>query len=354
MITQVVGEDTIDIGAMDIQAIQNVLGHALGKTLNASLSAWNTPYFDSLAKNGALLDSSQLEKAPQLNNSLAQAPPDQSFNPTGNPGDLALNRTGRDILSQDLAQKWNYTITECDAGEPGGLADQVSSLLDTMHNNLFRVMRETKKGKRSRYGFSYLWHTEKWLPIHDIYKKMYNNDRIEGSLAPYPSIVEDRPVFMCLQPHSAATWAARQVCYNEPRLRAFKQPGTLNLIGLCPSFWALPSSPARAFCPYKGKITAGYVGTALQLNQQSVLIHQLVRLYLGSNIIDPEVYSLADSMGLDANDAYRNPSTWAYWYSCECHFYILLSFHATTVGGWSVDADERTYSCRRMYTALVG
>ncbi len=330
---QVVGADsTVDVGAMNIHAFQDILGQALSKTLNATLSAWNTPYFDALAKNGALLDGSQLEKAPQLNDTLSQIPASQSFEVTGNSTDLALNNSGRGLLTQDVYKKGNYSIVECDANDIGGLADQVSALLDLIHHNLFLVMHETSKGQRSEYGFSKLWRTPKWLPIHKMYMTMYNNDPITGSVARYRNIESNRPIFMCLQPHNRATWAAHNVCKAEPRLRAFQDPERPNLIALCPSFWALPSQPPRAFCPYKGRITASYIGTALQLNQQAVIIHQLVRMYLGKeNILDEEVYGLSGAMQLDLMEAYRNPSSWAYFYSCECQIYSIATIYFTNV-----------------------
>ena len=332
--TEVVGEDTaVDIGAMNIQSFQDLLGLSLGKTLNATISTWNNPYFDCLSNDGLLLDIAQIETSPQLNNSLVLGPPSQSFDITGNLGNLASNSTSRELLSRDYIKHRDYTIAECDGGEPGGLAEQVSDLLDTMHNNLFTVMRETTKGRRSEYGFSNLWQSNEWLPIQNIYKKMYNTERVEGALAGYKSISDDRPVFICLQPHNTETYAAYQVCKNEIRLRAFQQPGNPNLIGLCPAFWALPANPPRAFCPYKGRVTASFIGTALQLNQQSVLIHQLVKIYLDRKIINPEAFSLVDTLRLSPDEAYRNPSTWAYWYSCKFHFRLVCSSYPITTCG---------------------
>ena len=261
-------EDTnsvVDVAAMDIVSFQKSLGQTLGKTLTASLSEWNSSYFDSLAKNGALIDRLQLEGVPQLNKSLAQASAAQPFSIIGNPGNQTFNNTNRNLLSDDVTQNWDYEIRECNAGEPGGLADQVSHLLDTIHENLFLVMRETSRGKRSRYGFFQL---------------------------------------------------------------AFQQPGTPYAIGLCPAFWALPTNPVRAFCPYEGKVRDEYTGSALQLNQQSMIVYQMVRIYLGSSVLDPEVFGLTEALKLNASEAYWNPSTWSYWYACE---WVLFPFSLSTV-----------------------
>ena len=73
----------------------------------------------------------------------------------------------------------------------------------------------------------------------------------------------------------------------------------------------------RAFCPYKGEVNDEYTGNALQLNQQSVLVHQLIRIYLGKTVLNPESYTLNEALKLDENDAYLNPSTWSYWYACK-------------------------------------
>lgn len=329
----VVGDEvTVDVGKGNIQTFQDALGQALNKTLIAILSKWDNPYFDTLAKNGALLNIGQLEKAPQLNHSLTHASPEESFDITRAQDNLAFgNNTGRALLTNDMIIHRGYPIIECGSTETGGLAEHIIALIDIMHNNLFLVMRETTKGKRSQYGFSDLWKTDEWIPVRDLYEKMYNNEPIEGAFQQYNAVASNRPVFICIQPHNSATWAPYNVCRQELRLRAFQQPESPNLIGICPSFWALPASPPRAFCPYKGRITAEYVGTALQLNQQSILIHQLVKIYLNRTILSPESFTLADTLKLTPEEASRNPSTWAYWYSCRCHFSIYSLIFLVTV-----------------------
>ena len=330
-------EDTnsvVDVAAMDIVSLQNSLGQTLGKTLTASLSEWNSSYFDSLAKNGALIDRLQLEGVPQLNKSLAQASAAQPFSIIGNPGNQTFNNTNRNLLSDDVTQNWDYEIRECNAGEPGGLADQVSHLLDTIHENLFLVMRETSRGKRSRYGFFQLFKTEKWIPIRRLYDHMYNAVGTRGNPAANQAVPDNRPTLICLQPDNRYTRSAYAVCAAEPRLRAFQQPGTPYAIGLCPAFWALPTNPVRAFCPYEGKVRDEYTGSALQLNQQSMIVYQMVRIYLGASVLDPEVFGLTEALKLNASEAYWNPSTWSYWYACEWVLFSFFPLYRYTARGW--------------------
>ena len=325
VMVQAVGENTIvNVAATDIVSFQNSLGQALGKTLKASLSEWNTTYFDSLARNGALLNDPRLETPPQLNNSFTQAATAEEFGPIGTQGVLPVNSTSRTLQYVDMVPKHNILIRDCNAGEPGGLAEQVSNLLDSMHANLDTVMRETAKGKRSKLGFSRFWKTDRWIFIRNMYNYMYR------TLAPrdnrHEAIPSNSPVIVCLRPDNKLTWTAYSKCMQEPRLRAFPQPGNPYAIGVCPAFWALPEKPVRAFCPYKGRAVGDMTGSAMQLNQQSVIVHQFIRLYLGKEVLKFERFGLNDALDLEATEALMNPSTWAFWYACEYRLFFAFSF----------------------------
>ena len=326
--TEVLGEQvTVDATTIDIMGLQKSVGHALSKTLNAILANWNTSYFDTLSRDGALL-SNQPKNAFQSNKSPALVPPkDFLENLQLNP--LSNISSSRALLSSDVTQNQNFFIHECDAGSPGGLAEQLSSLLDSFHINLFQVMKETTKGSRSHLGFSQLFKTYRWIPIRRLYEHMFRAVGTRGNSAANQAIPDNRPVFICLQPHNEATRAVYAACAAEPRLRAFQQPGAPYAIGLCPAFWALPRAPVRAFCPYKGRVNEEYTGNALQLNQQSIIVHQLVRIYLGAGVLVPELYALKDVLKLNAEDSYWNPSTWSYWFACE--YWSSFSFPSITI-----------------------
>ena len=322
VMTNVLGEKAaVDVATTDIITFQKSLGRALGTTLNATLASWNTSYFDALSEDGALL-SNGLDSSPRLNKSPSFIPPSNNFDLLNQPNPLNNynnnnNNTNRALLSTDVTQIHNFLIYECDAGSPGGPAEHLTSLLTAFHTNLHHVMKETTKGPRSHLGFTQLFKTPKWIPIRRLYEHMFHAVGTRGNLAANQAIPDTRPVFICLQPHNPVTRGAYDVCAAEPRLRAFQQPGAPYAIGLCPAFWALPTTPVRVFCPYGGRVSEEYTSNALQLNQQSILVHQLVRIYLGESVLVPERYTLKEALALNAEDAYWNPSTWSYWFACE-------------------------------------
>ena len=264
-------------------------------------------------------NAAEAEQIPQNISSQNQysdiVPPIQLSNSTN----LTLAATNtRNLLSTlDSTQVWDYQILSCDASEPKSLATDLITLLDTFHQNLYLVMRATSKGTRSTLGFSQLFKTQKWLPIRRLYENMHNAVGTAGNLASNPLLPDHRPVFICLQPHKRETHAAYAICEAEPRLRAYQQPGTPYAIGLCPAFWALPTGPVGAFCPRKGVVSEEYTGEALLLNQQSVLVSMLVRIYLGAQVLYPERIGLGEVLALNTDDSYWNPSTWAYWFACK-------------------------------------
>lgn len=323
---QVLGSNaTVDVATMDIVNFQNSLGRALGQVLNATLANWNNTYFRTLSRNGILLGN-ESDAAPRLsNNSLAIPLPSSSFNApdqylnrlsSDTPAKTSISRT---LLSDsaDVTQTQNFLVYECDASTPGSPAEHLTSLLDAFHHNLWHVMKETIKGPRSQLGFTQLFQTAKWIPIRRLYEHMFNAVGTRGNPAANQAIPDNRPSFICLSPNNPITKAPYALCAAEPRLRAFQQPGAPYAIGLCPAFWALPSAPVRVFCPWHGAVGEECTGNALQLNQQSVIVHQLVRIYLGDSVLVPEVFSLKDVLDLGERDAYWNPSTWAYWFACE-------------------------------------
>ena len=321
---QIVGESQIvDVGSTDIMSFQNTLGQALNNTLNAILSDWGTPYFATLANDGALLSDHQFDIKVPLDRSPDRYPSQPPFNSAN--FTLPSSSTRNILSTPDSTQIWDYEILSCDASEPNGLATHLISLLDTFHQNLFEVMLATSKGARSTLGFFQLFKTNHWIPIRRLYEYMHNAVGTAGNLASSPVLPDNRPIFICLQPHKRETRAAYAVCAEQPRLRAFQQPGTPYAIGLCPSFWALPIGPVRAFCPWKGEVSDDYTGEALLLNQQSILVTMLVRIYMGASVLEPEKIGLREVLTLEKEEAYWNPSTWAYWFACKFIFLFVLS-----------------------------
>ena len=220
VMTQALGNhSTIDVTEMDMPTFQDNLGQALGKTLNATLSDWSTPYFGTFSNNGALVGT-PLENAADLDKCMDQPKADPS-GPFGIPekagiSDIAVinnvTSVGRNPLSADVTQKWNIQIRECNAGEAGGMAEQLEQLLDEIHDNLSKVVVEVLKGTDSKYGYKQLFKTnDNVQKVKKLFKNLYAGVGTRGNQAANQAI-PDKCVQSSLKPPLASFSSPKLTC----------------------------------------------------------------------------------------------------------------------------------------------
>ena len=94
---------------------------------------------------------------------------------------------------------------------------------------------------------------------------------------------------------------------------------------LCPAFFQLPVFPLTSQCPVlTGPTTLS--GTYLIDTQYTSLLHELVRVYLGTYLI-PEVDTVNEAMALDTEQAAINTGSYAWYAACKfSSFSPFLSF----------------------------
>ena len=89
-------------------------------------------------------------------------------------------------------------------------------------------------------------------------------------------------------------------------------------IFLCPYFWTFPVYPSVDSCP---EVLLG--GTRLSKSsivetQMSVLFHELLHLYMGNRILEPEAYEINACTSLHPDEAAINVSNYGYYLGCMC------------------------------------
>ena len=94
---------------------------------------------------------------------------------------------------------------------------------------------------------------------------------------------------------------------------------------LCPDFWELKLQPESSDC---GAVVAGGTqlqGSSIEYTQYTLLIHELVHVYIGAPVPQPEVYGVNIAMRLGRTVSVVNPSNYAFYAGsqslCSCPFF---------------------------------
>ena len=269
---------------------------AVLSTTNSSKSNGNLngTTFNLLSQNLTLNSTSSVAKSPPVS------------------GDRRLIETSESI-------KHGYLTSNCDARTLGAAeAAALDDLLASVQANLRIVVNQAKKGIASKNGFQALFKSSRNSgKVAVLFAKIMNaveaeNDPEQGPIT---------PLVICVAPEAHGEGGQGMetlyiACQLNPGRRAM-QPLGRNLMLLCPSFWQLPSVPPAEYCPKKN--SQGIMSPNepwLQLNRQSVFVHEMAHMYLGHNYVAVnETYRVADAVALSEEDSLRNPSNYAFFYA---------------------------------------
>ncbi|MCJ1421762.1 hypothetical protein MMC32_008129 [Xylographa parallela] len=102
-------------------------------------------------------------------------------------------------------------------------------------------------------------------------------------------------------------------CNRIPNTQAFVNLEGPNYIFLCPHFPSLPTAPVEKDCAKlnqaRSRLSYSRIGGG---TQYTVLLHELVHMYLGQSSLAVEVYDVNPAMSLPPSQAAINPENYAF------------------------------------------
>ena len=116
-----------------------------------------------------------------------------------------------------------------------------------------------------------------------------------------------RPTIVCINNHMEPLWSE---CKQGHRSASAAE--NTQWIFLCPIFWlVLLPAPLSFHCGSVDSTSKSIEGPDMTQTQYTVLVHELVHLYLGKAKLKPEVYHINDCLALPASQAAINPQNYA-------------------------------------------
>ena len=203
-----------------------------------------------------------------------------------------LTSPGRHLIQVDKVLQQKYWLVSCKAGVPGAQAEQVKNLVTQIRLNLQLVIREAQKGMASEFGFeAFFKSNDNVLQVLKIFNMVLNAHQIKAPEAYGRSHwlmpKKGPPIIGCaLSIDDEFTGQAYWEC-KHPLQYAF-HPLYSAWIYLCPLFWDIPKATSKGNCPqFYENGTVGPDEMALHNNQEAVLVHELVHMYLSPPPANP-------------------------------------------------------------------
>ena len=234
---------------------------------------------------------------------------------------IADNRSGsggRRLLEATESTNHGYLTYNCDARSLGSVdAAAFDELLAQVQAILRIVINQAKKGTASRYGFQALFKSNRnRQKVAALFAKIMNAAVADND----PKQAPITPLVICVKPETKGSGIdgmqrLQNSCEKNPGRLAW-QPRASNIVLLCESFWQLPDVLPAGRCPRNAQGVITPNESWLQLNRQSIFVHEMAHMYLGHNdTLQNETYKLADAVALSEEDSLKNPSNYAFFYA---------------------------------------
>ncbi|KAL8848565.1 MAG: hypothetical protein Q9221_006398 [Calogaya cf. arnoldii] len=183
-----------------------------------------------------------------------------------------------DPKANDVIVHGQYLIKRCGKGIPGGKADQLSSLLEDIAEDLPSIIIEAADGINSTHGFQNLFTSNDAASyVAEYFTRISSNA---------PVVINGKPQkieFICLEkedPFYAIYY--RRMALSRIDIFGFSEEGTEKIF-LPPYFFKIATDPAFYSCPFTGHRSGDknvYGGEKLGFTQWGVIIHELMDKYL--------------------------------------------------------------------------
>ena len=114
---------------------------------------------------------------------------------------------------------------------------------------------------------------------------------------------------------------------------------------LCPAFFTAPVFPLESQCPVMKSVTTLSAGSRAWSTQYTAMLHELVRIYLGT-YLEPPVDVINDVLALEPGDSVINMGSYAWYAVCESSLSLPLSLFFRSVcfsvreADWAVSAQS--------------
>lgn len=209
----------------------------------------------------------------------------------------------------------NYLIYGC-----GSLGDAIKGLLEHTHSRLEEAIEALDAGGPLGRPPAYtaFFHSASPDLVAGVLKRIVAgaNITVEGR--------EWRPTIVCSNPTDPALLDSWQRC-QKTNAHAFHD-GHQNVY-ICPSSIRMKAYPDSRDCA-RHPVAKGVMATGQGLVRTlfSILLHELVHLYLGRPGLRPEVYGIFGCLELGANEAVINSGSYA--------FYIASMFSTPSLGSF--------------------
>ena len=113
-------------------------------------------------------------------------------------------------------------------------------------------------------------------------------------------------------------------CAKDAAILAGAVVGT-QFIFLCPAFFTTPVFPLESQCPVVKSVTTLSAGVDAWSTQYTSMLHELVRIYLGT-YLEPPVDKINEVMVLGPGDSVINMGSYAWYAICESRSLYLFPF----------------------------
>ena len=135
---------------------------------------------------------------------------------------------------------------------------------------------------------------------------------IAGAKIPFNGKLQN-PTIACVN-NQDSSWAFQSAeCARIPNTQAFINLRQPNYIFLCSHFPSLPTAPAEKDCAKlnqaRSRLSYSAIGGGTQF---TVLLHELVHMYLGQPSLPAEVYDVNPVMSLPPSQSAINPENYAF------------------------------------------
>lgn len=168
--------------------------------------------------------------------------------------------------------------------------------------------------------------------VRDVFQSM-----LDHAPAPLRSGDRKNPVVICVRSKDTTHPKIKMLykfCQKDHRTAGLS---VAHFVILCPGFLQFPRVPANAGCPkIVGKNlergTLPFPGGIVNGNQISVIIHELVHLYLRVIWLKPEAYGLKASQQLPAGKAMINPDSYTLYAASEYHLPAFYACSGANIG----------------------
>ncbi|KAL8627767.1 hypothetical protein Q9189_006536 [Teloschistes chrysophthalmus] len=222
----------------------------------------------------------------------------------------------------------NYVMSGC--GERNG---ELAALLSRLQQSLYTARQISTKST----VFEKFFHGVNPATVTRILSTIATGGDINFDGQPF------EPTIICASsemPGLADQWG---VCQS-PSVVASSRPG-YRFVFLCPRFWGLLKRvPDALDCV--GTLPNGHisVGQGLARTQLSILLHELVTIYIASaglKPLHPQVWALHDVLDLPPTKSYLNPANYAF-FVASTQYQDTLQLYLTT----DCDPFLLRYHCR--------